>query len=54
VPTVRESARLQSFNDDFVFLGNHTSQLRQVGNAVPPLMAESLAKYIYEVIKNGI
>ena len=52
VPTIRESARIQSFPDSFFFTGNKGEQFRQVGNAVPPLLAEALAKEIMEVLDN--
>jgi DNA (cytosine-5)-methyltransferase 1 len=46
--TARESARLQTFPDDYVFLGPSARQFTQVGNAVPPVFAAQLAHAIFE------
>lgn len=53
VPTVRESARIQSFPDSFEFFGIKTSQLKQVGNAVPPLLAKAIAESVISVLEKG-
>lgn len=42
--TVREAARLQSFHDGFVFVGSEWQQLKQIGNAVPPLLGYAMAR----------
>lgn len=49
--THREAARIQSFNDHFIFKGSKIEIAKQIGNAVPPLLAKAIAEEVYSCLK---
>ena len=49
--TLREGARLQSFDDDFSFAGTRTQIAKQIGNAVPPLLGQAIAESVLDMLR---
>ena len=52
--TLRECARLQTFPDSFVFAGNAASRIQQIGNAIPPILARTIAEHISKEYGFGV
>ena len=52
--SIREAARLQTFPDTFVFEGTKDSQYQQVGNAVPPILANAIAKSLLPILDGNL
>lgn len=51
--SIREAARVQSFRDDYAFCGAASDQWTQLGNAVPPLLAEKIGRSVLQVLRKG-
>ena len=51
--TIKEAARIQTFSDDYVFVGNNGAIYTQIGNAVPCKLAEAVAKSVIEYIESN-
>ena len=52
--TPREAARIQSFSDNFIFLGSKVAVCKQIGNAVPPLLAKAIGEQIIKELNSDI
>lgn len=51
--STREGARIQSFRDSYIFYGTKSSQYKQIGNAVPPLLARAIAESLTDYLQNS-